>query len=130
MDWSGSLSLDVSDGTICPALVLDHSFVLDPDVCMELAPTFFAAGPPSRGTAVGIAGGLWRDAFIMVYRYVRVFDSVQRQQAKWFVYAAVISLCLLFIGRGLPSVVPADSPSQLLFPIIIRWSPQHSCTLA
>ena len=60
--------------------------------------------------------------FIMVYRYVRVFDSVQRQQAKWFVYAAVISLCLLFIGTGLPSVVPADSPSQLLFPIIVMSS--------
>ena len=60
--------------------------------------------------------------FIMVYRYVRVFDSVQRQQAKWFVYAAVISLCLLFLGTGLPGVVPADSPSQLLFPIIILFS--------
>ena len=60
--------------------------------------------------------------FIMVYRYVRVFDGVQRQQAKWFVYAAVISLCLLFLGTGLPGVVPADSPSQLLFPIIILFS--------
>jgi hypothetical protein len=60
--------------------------------------------------------------FIMVYRYVRVFDGVQRQQAKWFVYAAVISLCLLFLGTGLPGVVPADSPSQLLFPTIILFS--------
>ena len=60
--------------------------------------------------------------FIMVHRYVRVFDGVQRQQAKWFVYAAVISLCLLFIGTGLPGSVPADSPSQLLFPIIILLS--------
>ena len=122
MDWSGGLSLNVPDGTICPTLVLARALVLDFDVCVEFVPTFLAAGPPSSGTAVGIAGGLWRDAFIMVYRYVRVFDGVQRQQAKWFVYAAVISLCLLFLGTGLPGVVPADSPSQLLFPIIILFS--------
>jgi hypothetical protein len=60
--------------------------------------------------------------FIMVYRYVRVFDGVQRQQAKWFVYAAVIFFCLLFLGTTPPGVVPADSPSQLLFPIIIMFS--------
>jgi hypothetical protein len=60
--------------------------------------------------------------FIMVYRYVRVFDGVQRQQAKWFVYAAVIFFCLLFIGTTPPGVVPADSPSQLLFPIIVMSS--------
>ena len=118
MDWSGGLSLDVPDGTICPTLVLARSLVLDPDVCMESIPTFLAAGTPSRG----IAGGHWRDAFIMVYRYVRVFDGVQRQQAKWFVYAAVIFFCLLFIGTTPPGVVPADSPSQLLFPIIVMSS--------
>ncbi len=60
--------------------------------------------------------------FIMVYRYVRVFDATGRQQAKWFVYAAVVSLILLFLGTGLPGVVPADSPSQLLFPTIILFS--------
>ena len=60
--------------------------------------------------------------FIMIYRYVRVFDGVQRQQAKWFVYAAVVSLFLLFLGTGLPGAVPADSPSQLLFPIIVLFS--------
>jgi hypothetical protein len=60
--------------------------------------------------------------FIMVYRYVRVFDATQRQQAKWFVYTAVLFFCLFFIGTGLPGVVPADSPSQLLFPIIIMFS--------
>ncbi len=60
--------------------------------------------------------------FIMIYRYVRVFDVTQRQQAKWFVYATVISLCLLFIGTGLPGGIPAESPSQLLFPIITLFS--------
>ncbi len=60
--------------------------------------------------------------FIMVYRYVRVFDATQRQQDKWFVYAAVVSLSLLALGTGLPGAVPTDSPSQLLFPTIILFS--------
>ncbi len=60
--------------------------------------------------------------FIMVYRYVGVFDATQRQQAKWFVYAAVVSLSLLALGTGLPGAVPGDSPSQLLFPTIILFS--------
>ena len=72
-------------------------------VCMELAPTFFASSRYSKSwyrvASLVVFGGT---LFIMVYRYVRVFDGVQRQQAKWFVYAAVISLCLLFIGTGLP----------------------------
>ncbi|HEY6406194.1 MAG TPA: hypothetical protein VIY29_01880 [Ktedonobacteraceae bacterium] len=55
--------------------------------------------------------------FVMVYRYVRVFDAVQRQQTKWFVYAAAIGIFLGVLSTGLPGVVPADSPYQLLFPI-------------
>jgi hypothetical protein len=70
----------------------------------------------SRGLSLDVPHGT---IFIMVYRYVRIFDATERQQAKWFVYAAVISFCLLFIGTGLPGAVPADSPSQLLFPIVI-----------
>jgi len=60
--------------------------------------------------------------FIMVYRYVRVYDATQRQQAKWFVYAAIVSLSLLVLGTWPPSIVPADSPSQLLFPTITLFS--------
>jgi len=59
---------------------------------------------------------------IMVYRYVRVFDAIQRQQAKWVVYAAVATFSLLFIATGLPGVVPADSPYQLLFPTLTLFS--------
>ena len=33
-----------------------------------------------------------------------------------------LSLSLLVLGTGLPGVVPADSPSQLLFPTIILFS--------
>ena len=60
--------------------------------------------------------------FIMVYRYVRVFDATQRQQAKWFVYATVVSISLLVLGTELPAIVPADSPSLLLFPTIFLFS--------
>ncbi|TMD65788.1 MAG: hypothetical protein E6I91_09740 [Chloroflexi bacterium] len=34
----------------------------------------------------------------------------------------VVSLSLLVLGAGLPGVVPADSPSQLLFPTIVLFS--------
>ena len=90
--------------------------------------SFVWNSPPSSLTLIqvlqvvvslGVFGGT---LFIMIYRYVRVFDATQRQQAKWFVYAAVISLCLLFIGTGLPGSIPADSPYQLLFSIIILFS--------
>ena len=73
---------------------------------------------PLLATLVSYGGTL----FIMVYRYVRVFDATGRQQAKWFIYAAIVSLSLLVLGTGLPGVVPADSPSQLLFPTIILFS--------
>jgi hypothetical protein len=53
---------------------------------------------------------------IIVYRYVRVFDAVQRQQTKWFVYAGAIAVSLAVLSTGLPGVVPTDSPYQLLFP--------------
>ena len=58
----------------------------------------------------------------MVYRYVRVFDGVQRQQAKWFVYSVVVSLCLLFLGTTPPGMIPTNSPFLLLSPIIILFS--------
>jgi hypothetical protein len=52
--------------------------------------------------------------FIMVYRYVRVFDAVQRQQTKWFVYAFVIGILLAALSSVSSAVVPANSPYQLL----------------
>ncbi len=51
---------------------------------------------------------------IMIYRYVRVFDAVQRQQTKWVVYTTAISISLGVISAAIPAVVPADSPYQLL----------------
>jgi len=56
--------------------------------------------------------------FIMVYRYVRVFDVVQRQQTKWLVYSGAVGISLFFICSALSAVVPADSLYHLLGPII------------
>jgi hypothetical protein len=51
---------------------------------------------------------------IMVYRYMRVFDAVQRQQTKWFIYSVFVGIFLAFLSSVLFAVVPADSPYQLL----------------
>jgi hypothetical protein len=65
-------------------------------------------GYPALGGTLGI----------VVYRYLRVFTAIQRQQAKWFVYAAVVSLSLLAISSTFAGFVPADSPFQLIFPAL------------
>jgi hypothetical protein len=56
---------------------------------------------------------------IMAYRYVRVLDTIQRQQVKWFVYTVAVTFSLYIIVNALPGVVPglsgADSPYQLIF---------------
>ena len=51
---------------------------------------------------------------IIIYRYVRVFDAVQRQQTKWFVYAFAVGMFLGAISTALLVEVPTDSPYQLL----------------
>ncbi len=56
--------------------------------------------------------------FIMVYRYVRVFDVVQRQQTKWLVYLGAVGISLYVICSAFSAVMPADSPYQLLSTII------------
>jgi hypothetical protein len=69
---------------------------------------------------LGLTGylGLGGTFFIMIYRYRRIFTAVQRQQAKWFIYAAVVGLSLFTISSSITSVVPAASPLQLLFPAL------------
>jgi hypothetical protein len=79
------------------------------------SPLPFLQGLVSLLVSLLVFGGT---LFIMVYRYVRVFDATQRQQAKWFVYAAVAALCLNTLANALPGAVPADSPLQLLFPTL------------
>src|SRR5216684_1664500 len=49
---------------------------------------------------------------IQVYRYVRVYDAVQRQQVKWFVFACVAGLSLIAINAVLGEVVPGLSAAN------------------
>jgi hypothetical protein len=55
---------------------------------------------------------------IQVYRYVRVYDAVQRQQTKWFVFACLAgisqNLIQALLGEVVPSLSAADSWYQLL----------------
>jgi hypothetical protein len=55
---------------------------------------------------------------VQVYRYVRVYDAVQRQQTKWVVFAFGVGVSFLIIYYVLGSVVPSlsapDSWYQLL----------------
>jgi signal transduction histidine kinase len=52
--------------------------------------------------------------FIMIYRYVRVFDAIQRQQTKWVIYTFVVAFSLNIMSSVLLGVVLLDSPYQLL----------------
>jgi signal transduction histidine kinase len=51
---------------------------------------------------------------LQIYRYVRLYDAVERQQAKWLVYGLGIALLYLVCGIVLSSLLPADSPVLLL----------------
>jgi hypothetical protein len=51
---------------------------------------------------------------IQVYRYVRIYDAVQRQQVKWFMFALVAGLSLVVVGDGLLGglVSPLNAPDS------------------
>jgi signal transduction histidine kinase len=55
---------------------------------------------------------------LQVYRYRRIYNAVQRQQTKWFVFACLVGITLGVLVSGLSGVVPAfgapDSWYQLL----------------
>ncbi|MGO8948748.1 MAG: hypothetical protein ACLQUY_14070 [Ktedonobacterales bacterium] len=44
---------------------------------------------------------------IQVYRYLHIYDAVERQQTKWFVYTLVIAVGLQVVLAALPGIVPA-----------------------
>ncbi len=54
---------------------------------------------------------------IQVYRYLRVYNPVQRQQTKWLVYAFSVIVVLLVLHLAIAGLVPAfnqpDSPDRL-----------------
>ncbi|HEX6553926.1 MAG TPA: histidine kinase [Ktedonobacteraceae bacterium] len=55
---------------------------------------------------------------LQIYRYVRLYDAVERQQAKWLVYGLGIALLYLVCGIVLSALLPADSPVLLaLLPV-------------
>ncbi len=60
---------------------------------------------------------------VQIYRYVRVYDAVQRQQTKWFVFGFSAVFSFLAIGYALTSLVPGlsapDSWYQLLN--VLTW---------
>jgi hypothetical protein len=51
---------------------------------------------------------------VQVYRYVKVYDAVQRQQVKWFIFAFSLGLTLVTLGNGLLGqlVVPLNAPDS------------------
>ena len=51
---------------------------------------------------------------LQIYRYVRLYDAVERQQTKWLVYGIAIALLYLVCSIMLSSLLPADSPVLLL----------------
>ncbi len=56
-------------------------------------------------------------AGIQVYRYLRVYNPVQRQQTKWLVFAFSVNMVLLVLFLAIGGLVPAvnqpDSPYRL-----------------
>jgi hypothetical protein len=65
-------------------------------------------------------------AFMMIYRYMRVFNSTQRQQTKWLIFgfALILPLNPLYaaIGGLSGAFNTPDSPYQLLEPTILTLS--------
>ena len=51
---------------------------------------------------------------LQVYRYVRLYNAVERQQTKWLVYGLAITLLYVLCSIVLSAVLPADSPILLL----------------
>ena len=53
---------------------------------------------------------------IQVYRYIGVYDTVQRQQTKWFVFAFVIALSMGALFTALPGIFPALAAPNSFYP--------------
>ena len=51
---------------------------------------------------------------LQIYRYVRLYDAVERQQTKWLVYGLAIAVLYLLCNIILSAVLPPDAPVLLL----------------
>ena len=60
---------------------------------------------------------------VQVYRYVRVYDAVQRQQTKWFVFGSGVGLFFFAIYNVLGAVVPGLSASDSWYQLlnVLPW---------
>jgi hypothetical protein len=82
---------------------------------------FFSFGNIGNWPLVLIAADflllLGSTAGIQVYRYLRVYNPVQRQQTKWLVFAFSVNVVLLVLFLAIGGLVPAfkqpDSPYHL-----------------
>ncbi|GAC1686472.1 MAG: hypothetical protein PVS3B3_07830 [Ktedonobacteraceae bacterium] len=55
---------------------------------------------------------------LQIYRYVRLYDALERRQTRWLVYGLGIAMIYLLCGIVLSSLLPADSPVLLaLLPV-------------
>jgi hypothetical protein len=72
--------------------------------------------PATAPLVPGVAGVLSYTLGIgvQVYRYVRVYDAVQRQQIKWFVFGVSVVISLILI-QGLLGALAPSSPWYQLF---------------
>ncbi|GAC1345342.1 MAG: hypothetical protein NVSMB27_07440 [Ktedonobacteraceae bacterium] len=60
---------------------------------------------------------------VQVYRYMRVYDAVQRQQTKWFVFGFGVGFSFLAIYQVLGAVVPGLSAPDSLYQLLnaLTW---------
>ncbi len=52
---------------------------------------------------------------VQVYRYVRVYDAVQQQQTKWFVFGLSVVFLLVLIQGILQALAPGSSTANLWY---------------
>ena len=60
---------------------------------------------------------------VQIYRYVRVYNTVQRQQTKWFVFGFGAGFAFFGIFNVLPLLVPAFSAPDSLYQLfnVLPW---------
>lgn len=83
----------------------------------------FMAGPPSLVLALSLFVTWGGSAAVQMYRYRRVFTSMERQQTKWIIFSlAFVTLPMLIVQAVTPLVWPElDAPGSLYHFIGLVW---------
>lgn len=115
MACTGCIVVDVPDRSVCAALELGSGALL---AASGLVFTFGNIGNwPLVFIAADLLLVLGSTAGVQVYRYLRIYNPVQRQQTKWLVYAfsvlVVVEVLNLVIGGLVPAFNQPDSPYHL-----------------